>query len=268
SRNEKTTSIQQTASVDLPIFNLNELKLVFGGEDNFNEIKTLLPKSTDLPFSIFAATLDLIDTESSRLKKISILSNFFYSILNSNPNLLVKIIFMMLNRVAEPYENIEFGIGQQLVTKCISQMTGMNSKELQKKLVTYGDLGLLLEAQQMVQKPLIKPKPLLIGKTFNSLLDMARISGDKSKQIKITKLQEILTAAKCTETRYIVRFILLQMRIGVGEKNILAALGRAFAALKYPQIFAASLDEPKSTEQIEVKDLFNECVRNFIIAYK
>ena len=84
----------------------------------------LLKPTKSIPFAALIAVLSIIESNPSRLAKIEALSNFFVTLIQSTPQLVVKCIYLMLNQVAPSYENIEFGIGEGVMQKCLSQITG------------------------------------------------------------------------------------------------------------------------------------------------
>ena len=69
--------------------------------------------------------------------------------------------------------------------------------------------------------------PLTIGDVYNTLERIAKTSGSKSRDRKMSLLQTILTQASPVEAEFLTRMILGEMRIGVVEGVLLDAIAEA-----------------------------------------
>lgn len=72
-----------------------------------------------MPYLALAHTLEQIEAESSRLKIVEILSNFFRSVIVLSPDDLLPSIYLCLNKLAPAYENLELGIAETTLLKVI-----------------------------------------------------------------------------------------------------------------------------------------------------
>ena len=100
-----------------------------------------------------------------------------------------------------------FFIGESLLVKAIAKTTGSSDKQIKAKLDKQGDLGLVAESSRSSQRTLFQPKPLEIPGVFKCLKDIAQITGNKSQDLKISKIQTMLTASKQSEARYAMQHI-------------------------------------------------------------
>lgn len=207
-----------------------------------------------VPYLAFAQTLRSIESESSRLKMIEILSNFLQSVIHLSPSDLHRCLYLMLNQLAPAYEGIDLGVGDSIIIKAICQATGSQEKEIKRQMTEKGDLGIVAESSRTKQSLLMQPKPLTVEKVFDTLRSIADMKGMSTQQNKVAKIHSLLVACKECEARYIVRSLSGKLRIGMAEQSLLVALARAFVILnKYfkkdknfdpeSEKFKAALDE-------------------------
>ncbi|MDE1850103.1 MAG: ATP-dependent DNA ligase, partial [Candidatus Micrarchaeota archaeon] len=92
-----------------------------------------------------------------------------------------------------------------------------------------GDMG--LTAEDFAKKARIKRmknEKLSINEAFDKMLKIAKTSGHGSQDTKIKYLVEMLSASEPLDNKYLIRFALGQLRLGVGDATILEALSKAF----------------------------------------
>lgn len=138
------------------------------------------------PYLALARTFEKIESESSRLRMIEILANFFRSVILMSPSDLVACVYLSLNQLAPAYEGLELGIGEQLLMTVISQSTGRTLKQVKDDSKNTGDLGIVAEQSKSKQNTLIAPKPLTVDGVFVKLREIARMSGHSVSLIKTT----------------------------------------------------------------------------------
>lgn len=180
-----------------------------------------------IPYLVLANTLKEIEENSSRLKMIEILSNFFQSVITLSPKELPRCIYLMLNQLGPAYEGLELGIGESLIMKAICLATGRSESHIKAELKEKGDLGLIAESSRTNQTVLFKPKPLTAQNVFDKFKTIAELKGQATQNKKIDIVRSLIVACKECEARYIVRSLSGKLRIGLAEQSLLASLARA-----------------------------------------
>ncbi|XP_065180575.1 DNA ligase 1-like [Sycon ciliatum] len=183
--------------------------------------------SKNVPYLALARTLCLIEETSARLKITSILCNFFRSVIALAPDQLLACIYLCLNELGPAHEGLELGIGDSIVMKAISMATGRSMQALKSQMVELGDLGLVAEKSRSKQSMMYVPAALTVKKVFSQLKDIAQMTGSKSQQKKIEKINSLLVAGRDCEPRYIARSLTGKLRIGLAEQTLLMALAHA-----------------------------------------
>lgn len=161
------------------------------------------------------------------LELLSIVCNYFRSVLALTPKDLIPSIYMLTNKVAPDYEGLELGVGDTILFKALAEATGSTLAKLKVEMQNKGDIGLVAEANRCNQKLIFAPKKLTIAGTFNKLREIAQISGNSSGNKKTDVIKGLLVSCDSIEARYLIRAIAGKLRNGLGENSILSALAHA-----------------------------------------
>ncbi|MCX6777159.1 MAG: ATP-dependent DNA ligase [Candidatus Micrarchaeota archaeon] len=175
-----------------------------------------------MEFSVLADSYEKLEATRGRLEMMAILSELFKK---AKPDEIEKIIYLSQGVVAPPFEGIEVGLGEKLVEEAISVATGYSKRRVEEVYRKTGDLGntaeeLLSSKQQMS----LFSQPLSVQKVFDNFMKLAKTGGAGSQDSKIKGLVELLNNSTPKEARYITRFPVGKLRLGVGDPTILDAL--------------------------------------------
>ena len=160
--------------------------------------------------------LDILESESSRLKIIKILSE----LINITPvEDIPKLMYILNGRVEPFYIKSDFNIGKKILIKVLSNIFKKDSEFIQNEIHKYGDLGEVYFRNQN-----LSPSEKSFSDIFLILKNIANTSGDKSMEIKENLLNQTLSSLSGQEGKYFIRIILSNFRLGFGYKTILSAL--------------------------------------------
>ncbi len=178
-----------------------------------------------LPFSDVAKVFAEIETRSGRLEMTDILAELFRKADSSE---IGKLVYFVQGIVAPPYEGIDLGLGEKFAIEAIAFSSGHSKKEVENHYRESGDLGLTAENYAGKKKQLaLSAAEMDAGYLYSAFLKIAKTSGAGSSELKKKYLIELLNNATPLEARYIVRFVLGRLRLGVGDPTILDALSVA-----------------------------------------
>eukprot|EP00899_Mesostigma_viride_P007438 jgi/Mesvir1/16696/Mv15091-RA.1 len=182
-----------------------------------------------VPYLFVARTFDAIEGTSGRLGMTELLCNMFRTVLATTPGDLSPIVWLSVNRVAAPHAGIELGIGEASLLKALAKATARDVKALSADVREVGDLGLVAQQSRGKQTRLTfsTPKPLTAAKVLEEFRAIAASAGKDSMEKKIGKITALLSAARESEAKYLVRHLQGKMRIGLAEQTVLAALAEA-----------------------------------------
>ena len=177
-------------------------------------------------YSRLVEIYEKLDATTKRLEQTDILSEFLKEV---DADDLGTTILLLEGRIFPRWDEREVGIAAKTMLKAISVASGEPISRINSEWKKTGDLG-------TVSYNLIKKKKqstlgshdLTVKKVLKNLMELAAIEGLGSVDRKISLVAELLTSAKPDEAKYIVRTILNDMRIGVGEGTIRDSIVWAF----------------------------------------
>ncbi|XP_031625448.1 DNA ligase 1 isoform X2 [Contarinia nasturtii] len=200
------------------------------GKANYHPIKDCFWKHGEkTPYLALARTFEVIEENSSRLRMIEILANFFRSVIVHSPSDLVACVYLSLNKLAPDYEGLELGIAETSLMKVIANTTGRSLAQIKADAQSTGDLGIVAEKSKSNQRMMFTPAALTVDGVFTKLKDIANLSGHSAMNKKVDKIQSIFVACRHSEARFIMRSLLGKLRIGLAEQSLLQALSQACA---------------------------------------
>jgi len=176
-------------------------------------------------FQEVAVVFNEIESKSGRIEITYLLAELFKK---AQPEEIGKIVYFVQGIIAPPYEGIELGMGERFAVEAIASASGYSAKAVDDDYKKTGDLGMTAEnfLKKKKQQSLLS-NPIDVLYLYEALLRIAKTSGPGSTELKKKYLVELLNNATPLEARYIVRFVLGRLRLGVGDPTILDGLSAA-----------------------------------------
>lgn len=170
------------------------------------------------------------------------------------------LIYIIEGNVAPSHEGLDAGIGEKFAIRAIAQTSGYKESAVLADYKKSGDLGTTAESLLSKKSQMslgFSPNTLL--KTYATFVKIAKTSGSGSQESKISLLSELLNGATPLEAKYLVRFCLGKLRLGIGDPSIIDAL--------------SMMRHNDKRDKIELERAFNLCsdlgeVAEFYIAGK
>jgi DNA ligase-1 len=182
-------------------------------------------------FSEFASALKEIDTRSGRIEMTEVLSELLK---NAGTGEISSVCYMLLGKLAPDFEGVEIGLGEKMIVRAIANSTGYSVERVTGEYRTLGDLGLVAEKLGQGRTTLLgltgQKEGRTVGWFHTELLRVAKTSGQGAQEAKIRALSKLISDTTGAETRYLVRIVSGDMRIGIAEQTLLDALSQAYEA--------------------------------------
>lgn len=178
-----------------------------------------------LSFSEIAEVFSEIEEKSGRIEMTEILGRLFKKADAAEAE---KLAYIIQGIVAPPYEGIDLGIGEKFAEEAIAGATGYSKKEIEKRYRKSGDLG--ATAEELISKKKqtsLESSERDVLHVFSTLKRIATKSGRGSQDAKIKMLTELLNNSSPAGARYIIRFAIGKLRLGVGDPTVLDALSHS-----------------------------------------
>jgi len=179
-----------------------------------------------MEYSRLVEVYEELSKTTKRLEKTHILSEFLKDLSSED---MEHAILLLEGRVFPNYDPREIGIAARTMLKSLSAATGISIDKIEKEWKKLGDLGLVAEEIIKTKKQAtLHTTKLTIKKVFDNIRKLAELEGQGTVERKTQLIAELLTSAKPVESKYIVKTILMEMRLGVGEGAMRDAILWAF----------------------------------------
>ena len=173
-------------------------------------------------FKELASYYEKLDAVSSRLTMIEILTELLKK---ANADEMANVIYITQGVLAPPFEGVEFGMAEKMVEEAIVIATGFTKEDVEREYKKQGDMG--KAAQIMKEKSKLRrmsSKEYTVNEVYETMRKIASTSGEGSKEQKIKMLANIVAASTPMEAKYVVKYPLDELRLGVGDATVLEAL--------------------------------------------
>jgi len=176
-----------------------------------------------MEFAKLSQYFEKLEQTSSRLALIAILSELFRSI--ESPDEIEKVCYLVQGRVAPFFVALEMGMAEKTVAKTIAIAYNTSQEQVSKLYSELGDMGLV--AEQVSKQAGIVSKVLNVEDVFQGLKTIAQASGKGTVEKRISLLTDLLKKVDGLSAKYLVRILLGNLRLGIGDSTILDALATA-----------------------------------------
>jgi len=176
-----------------------------------------------MEFARLAHTFEELEQTSSRLTLIELLTQLFRSI--ERPEEIEQVCYLVQGRVAPFFVALEMGMAEKSVTKSLALAYHTTPEHVEALYATLGDLGLV--AGQVNREAGSVPTVLSVDEVFLGLKAIAQTAGKGAIEHKSARLVDLLTRVDDVSTKYVVRILLGNLRLGIGDATVLDALAKA-----------------------------------------
>jgi DNA ligase-1 len=172
-----------------------------------------------MKFDELTEYFERLELTRSRIEMYRVLGRLFNSVAAAETS---AIAYLCEARLARPFESVEIAMGEHMVVSAIAGVTNGSELQVIRLYKQIGDLG------ETVEKllPGRRRSNLTVGSVHSRLRDIARTRGKGSVARKVALLAALIERSSPREARYIVRFTLGRLRLGVGTNTIIEAVAR------------------------------------------
>lgn len=155
------------------------------------------------------------------------------------PEEVAPLAYMLLGQLAPDHEGLEVGLAEKMVYRLIARGSGVTEDRIRDLFHASGDLGLVAEelwsGPRAGQTGLdaftgggeVAPRSVL--DVHGTLVAIAAVTGEGSQEDKLARAWRLLDKASPVEARYLVRFLVGKLRLGVADMTLLDGAAIAFA---------------------------------------
>ncbi|MEJ2324101.1 MAG: ATP-dependent DNA ligase [Nitrospirota bacterium] len=168
-----------------------------------------------MKFGVLAGYFERLEATTKRLEMFDILAELFA---RARAVDIDKIVYLTQGQLTPPFLDVETGISDKLLVRAISEASDRPTREVEGVYRETGDLG------ETAARLLRGSGELKVGQVYDELMAIARTGGRGSVEAKMNLLSSLLRGVSPFEAKYVARFIVGRLRLGIGDPTVLEAL--------------------------------------------
>jgi len=208
-----------------------------------------------MQYKTLVETYEKLEATSKRLEKTNIIAQLLKK---TSLDDLQIVALLLQGKIFPGRDESKIGVASRLIIKSINVASGIDNKKIEDEWRKTGDLGKV--AENLIGKKsqaTLFSRDLSVKKVFENLRKLAELEGIGTVDKKIKLVAELLTSASPKEAKYIVRTVLEELRVGVGEGSLRDALVWAYL----PSVkFKYNEEEKKIEMAAEEREVYKEAV--------
>jgi DNA ligase-1 len=178
-----------------------------------------------MDYKKLAQLYEEVSSTTKRLEKTDILAKFLKDLSEKDKD----VLYLLLGNIYPDYDERKIGISNQIAIKAISKSTGNDSKTIVKEWKKIGDLGEVAEKlTKSKRQSTLDSKTIKTEKVIDNLRKLPALIGKGTISKKLDLISELLTSSNALESKYLIRTLIGDLRIGIQESTIREALAKAF----------------------------------------
>jgi DNA ligase 1 len=179
-------------------------------------------------FSLFVETCEKIRSTTKKNEKIDIISNYITNL--DETSLSIAVLFLS-GRTLPIGSTRTLNIGFTTIMESLSEIAMLDIKDIQNIHLKHGDIGAMAEyavSKKHIISLFNQQERISLSYVYHQFKKIANISGSGSNKNKKNILKGLLIACSPLESKYLIKIITGEMRIGSVEGLVEIALSRAF----------------------------------------
>jgi ATP-dependent DNA ligase len=172
-----------------------------------------------------------IEPVFGRIRIANMLVNTFRTLLLAAPRAVLPALFLTTGQLGSSYDPLVLSIGGRIMTDSMVAALGSTPARISSLYKETGDLGDVGAAVAKSKPPsLISERPLAIAELWRKVQQLCGLKGAGSGDRRKAEVQGLLRRCRePDEVRYLIRFLVLNMRIHVNTVTAVLALAQAVA---------------------------------------
>jgi len=181
-----------------------------------------------LNLSELVDTFELMEATKSRLA----LTDYLVSLIDNTPATIIdKVIYLIQGKLRPDYEGIELGIAEKMIIRALSRALSVDISSIEEVYRQTGDLGDAARKIMSSKENKVTTR-FTVEHIYSTLEEIARTTGAGSQELKVNHIVELLNHSTPREARYIIKFIMGTLRLGIADYTVMDALAIAFTGNK------------------------------------
>lgn len=160
------------------------------------------------------------------------LTDYLVSLIDNTPATIIeKVIYLIQGKLRPDYEGIELGIAEKMIIRALSRALSVDISSIEEVYRQTGDLGDAARKIMSSKENKVTTR-FTVEHIYSTLEEIARTTGAGSQELKVNHIVELLNHSTPREARYIIKFIMGTLRLGIADYTVMDALAIAFTGNK------------------------------------
>ena len=183
-----------------------------------------------MDFTLIAETFQKMENTASRLA----LTDHLVSLLKITcPDLIDKVVYLIQGKLYPDYEGIELGLAERMAIRALGYSAGVETSVIEENYRRTGDIGdTAEEVMKIKNQATLFSEKMTVERVYHTLDKIARTTGSGSQEVKLRHVSNLLNDASYLEAKYIMKFIMGTLRLGIADHTIMDSLALAFTGDK------------------------------------
>ncbi|MFL6461940.1 MAG: ATP-dependent DNA ligase [Nitrososphaeraceae archaeon] len=193
-------------------------------------LKGNISLKSSLNFSLIVGTFEQMEQTTSRLA----LTDYLVSLLKRTPSDIIdKVIYLIQGKIYPDYQGVELGMAGKMAMRALAQSAGLDVGVIKEAYRKTGDLGdAAKEVMKSKNQTTLFEDKMTVERVYLTLDKIARTSGSGSQEVKVRLVSSLLNNSTPSESRYIMKFVMGTLRLGIADYTVMDALALAFTGNK------------------------------------
>src|ERR671919_1274655 len=145
------------------------------------------------------------------------------------PDLIDKVVYLIQGKLYPDYEGIELGLAERMAIRALGYSAGVETSVIEENYRRTGDIGdTAEEVMKIKNQATLFSEKMTVERVYNTLDKIARTTGSGSQEVKLRLVSNLLNDASYLEAKYIMKFIMGTLRLGIADHTIMDSLALAF----------------------------------------
>lgn len=181
-------------------------------------------------FSELAEMFEKMEKTTSRLE---LTNHLVYILKRTTSEIIDKIVYLIQGKLGPDYQSKQLGVAEKVAIKSLALASGYSINDVQAKYNKTGDIGdVAYEILKSKLQTTLFYEKLTIEGLYNTLLKISELTGSGSIELKLKYINSLLNNSTNLESKFIIKLILGNLRLGIADFTVLDAIAIAFTGDK------------------------------------
>jgi DNA ligase-1 len=181
----------------------------------------------------FRPLVDTFEQMEQTSSRIALTDHLVTLLKKTPPEVIDKVTYLIQGKLYPDYEGIEMGLAERMALRAIASSSGKNLSDVETIYRQTGDIGDTAgKAMSVKNQSTLFSESMTVERVYSTFDGIAKTVGPGSQETKLRLVSGLLNDSTSREGRYIMKFVMGTLRLGIADYSVLDALAIAFTGDK------------------------------------